>query len=374
MAKRVLEKNYFMLKGELAKKGYDWWWHSFTGYDQETGEMRPFFIEYFVINPALGGKDPILGQLPENKAVGNRPSYVMIKAGCWGSEPTQIHNFFGINELQENPDLLEIRVGHNYLSETQLIGSVEVTDEECQDHPEYMCNSGTMSWELKIDKKITYDVGYGTSPFMRKLNAFEMFWHVQGMRSNYTGKVVFNGRTYDIIPEKSYGYADKNWGADFTSPWLWLNSNNLVSKINGQELLNSSFDAGGGRPRAFGITFDRKILIGMYYEGELFEYNFSKPWLRSNVEFAGSEDDDYVYWQIRAKNKDSWLEVDFKCLKTTMLHVNYEAPDGFKRHNKLWNGGMGEGEIKLYRNQGQTKQLIDHLVCKNAGCEYGEYN
>ena len=42
-----------MLKGPLAKQGYDWWWHSLTAYNKETGEPRPFFIEYFVCNPDL---------------------------------------------------------------------------------------------------------------------------------------------------------------------------------------------------------------------------------------------------------------------------------------------------------------------------------
>ena len=47
MNKSDLKRDYFMLKGPLAKKGYDWWWHSFTGYNKKTGEARPFFIEYF---------------------------------------------------------------------------------------------------------------------------------------------------------------------------------------------------------------------------------------------------------------------------------------------------------------------------------------
>lgn len=29
-----------MLDGKFAKKGYDWWWHSFTGIDHETNEKK----------------------------------------------------------------------------------------------------------------------------------------------------------------------------------------------------------------------------------------------------------------------------------------------------------------------------------------------
>lgn len=53
-----------------------------------------------------------------------------------------------------------------------------------------------------------------------------------------------------------------------------------------------------------------------------------------------------------------------------MLLVNYEAPNGKKLHNRLWNGGNGKGTVKLYRG----KKLIDHVICENVGGEYGEYD
>ena len=55
-----------MLRGPLAHQGYDWWWHSFTAQDAVTGEDKPFFIEFFVCNPALAEAEPVLGQLPAN--------------------------------------------------------------------------------------------------------------------------------------------------------------------------------------------------------------------------------------------------------------------------------------------------------------------
>ncbi len=43
-----------MLKGELAKQGYDWWWHSFTGHAADTGEEKSFFVEFFYLQPRTG--------------------------------------------------------------------------------------------------------------------------------------------------------------------------------------------------------------------------------------------------------------------------------------------------------------------------------
>ena len=61
------------LYGKQAGLGYDWWWHSFTAYNEKTGEAKPFFIEFFVCNPESGGDVPVFGQLPENQKRGSDP-------------------------------------------------------------------------------------------------------------------------------------------------------------------------------------------------------------------------------------------------------------------------------------------------------------
>ena len=61
---------------------------------------------------------------------------------------------------------------------------------------------------------------------------------------------------------------------------------------------------------------------------------------------------------------------DITCEKKDMLLVNYEAPDGAKRHNRLWNGGNGCGTVQLFDLKGN---LIDRIHTENVGCEYGEY-
>jgi hypothetical protein len=362
-----------MLKNALSRKGYDWWWHSFTGYSRKTGEEKTFFIEYFVCNPALGGNQAILGQLPSNQAKGIRPSYALIKAGAWGESPKQIHQFYPITAFSCPKDSLDVKIEECTLSETHMKGQVAVTQQEVLDHPEYMCNAGEIKWCLTINKKIAYNVGYGASSFFRAINAFEMFWHAEGIKTEYRGEVTLDGTIYDVIPEKSFGYADKNWGSDFTSPWLWVSSCNMRSLLTGKALNHSAVEVGGGRPKVFGVPLDRKLLLGMYYEGELYDYNFSKFWTRSRVGFKFSEGEKNNSWQVDASNSRSEMTLTLECPKEEMLLINYESPNGQKLHNKLWNGGTGYGEIKLYEKQGQKKTLIDHIAIKNTGCEYGEY-
>ena len=373
MNKSDLTRNYFMLKGSLAKRGYDWWWHNFTGYNKETGEERAFFIEYYVCNPALGGDKAILGQLPANQVNNIKPSYALIKIGTWGRKAKQIHNFYPINDFSYAENSLNVKIGTCTLTETHMQGNCVLTEKDALEHPEYMCDAGEMSWDLEINKKIAYNVGYGASTFFRKINAFEMFWHAEGIKTEYSGKVVLDGIDYDIVPEKSFGYADKNWGSDYTSPWLWISSCNMRSLITGKNLNNSAIEVGGGRPKVFGISLNRKLLIGMYYEGKMYEYNFSKFWTRSKVEFEFQEGDKDNTWLVNSSNRDSIMELNLQCPKDEMLLINYEAPNGKKLHNKLWNGGTGIGKIKLYKKQGKDKILLDHIEMKNVGCEYGEY-
>ena len=368
-------RNAFMLHGPLSRHGYDWWWHSFTAQDEETGEDKAFFIEFFVINPALAEEEPVFGQLPENKAAGKRPSYLMVKAGTWGEDHCQLHRFFSFQDVNLHGSApYRIEAGDCLASETMLKGSISITEEKAKAHPEWMCDAGNLSWDLTIEKQIAFNVGYGASRPLRDVEAFSMFWHAEGMKSAYHGKITYNGRKYLVTPEKSYGYADKNWGRDFTSPWVWLSSNCLVSKKTGKELTNSVFDIGGGRPKIYFVPLDRRLLGVFYYEGKEYDFNFSHLWLNVKTEFSFEEHAEEVIWHVRQENIHAVMETEIHCLKKDMLWVNYEAPDGTKRHNRLWNGGNGRGMVRLFDKKGTDLVLVDEVSATHVGCEYGEYD
>jgi len=366
-------RNGFMLGGSLRNHGFDWWWHSLVGVHAQSGAKRPFFIEYYVINPALGGAEPRFGQLPANQAAGIKPSYTMLKAGTWGKDAVQIHNFYGIDEFTADAKQMNVRIGSHTATETHLKGAVELSVADAAAHPEYMSEAGAMSWNLRAKKVLTYSVGPGASRPMRALEAFKMFWHVQGMLTRYEGEIIFNGDTYIVSPETSAGYQDKNWGSDYTNPWVWLNCNNFVSHNSGRQLIRTSLDVGGGEPILFGYRLPRKLLIAFYHEGELYEFNFSKlqtrPWQQFNVTL----DETTMRWEIIATTRKAKIEIDFSCPRSHMLMMNYENPAGVKNHNQLWNGGHASGIVNLYRRQGSDYELIDSFDGELGGCEYGEH-
>lgn len=427
MNKKDFTRNFWMLNGKFARQGYDWWWHNFTGINEKTGEEKTFFIEYFTCNPALknqlGNDAPICGQLPSNKENGIKPSYLMVKCGWWGNDAVQLHRFIpwkdvsitnlkkgkafpSSNQLRQKLPLEGVREGKAFpslqtssqssatpsaglnrqpatpgyflqaldctASDTYLTGSANITDSA--NHPEWMCNDGSMEWDISINKDVAFNVGYGASKIFRDLKAYEMYWHAEGMKSLYSGTVTANGQKYIIKPETSFGYADKNWGSNFTTPWVWLSSNDLVSKITGKKLENSVFDIGGGRPKVFGIGLDRKLLSDYWYEGKSYEFNFSKFWTGCKTQFDCKETEDKIIWYVRQETHTAVMETNAECKKSEMLLVNYESPDGKKRHNRLWNGGTGTANVKLYKKVKGKLELIDEVEAKHLGCEYGEYD
>ena len=369
--KSDITRNKMMLTGSFAKQGYDWWWHSLTAINSETGEEKPFFIEYFICNPALGGKNPIFGQLPENQAKGVKPSYLMVKAGAWGEDSKQLHRFFGWDDVDlKKGSPFYIEAADCMCTEDHMKGSIKLTQEESEAHPEYMCDFGEIEWDIKIDKQIAFNVGYGASNLFQTLKAFEMFWHAEGIKTQFEGQIILDGVKYDVIPEKSYGYSDKNWGKNFTSPWVWLSSCDLTSKKTGKKLENSAFDIGGGRPKIGPIALNRQLLSDFCYEGKSYEFNFSKFWKFVKTEFESHETDTQIVWHVDQKAGKYRMITDITCEKKDMVFVNYESPDGKKRHNRLWNGGNGQGTVKLYKGD----ELIDEVIAKHIGCEYGEYD
>ncbi len=376
MNKYDLKRNYPMLTGKFRKQGYDWWWHNFTGIDENTGEEKTFFIEYFTVNPALGGKEPVLGQLQENKLNGKKPSYLMVKAGWWGKDKTQLHRFIGWDDVKLSANKKSGFILHAKdcaCTETTLCGSVDISQKDCAEHPEYMCDAGSMSWNLSVKKVVTFNVGYGAGSLFRSLKAFEMYWHAQGIKALYSGTVTANGKKYIVKEQESFGYADKNWGSNFTSPWVWLSSWDVYSKTQKKRLDNTAFEIGGGCPVSFGIHLNRKLLGEIWYEGKGYEFNFSKFWTGSKTFFECEETETEIIWHVVQETRKAVLDTRIKCEKKDMLLVNYEDPLGQKRHNRLWNGGTGNGTLMLYKKQGKKKILLDEMIVKHVGCEYGEY-
>ena len=373
-----IRRDACMLTGKFAQKGYDWWWHSLTAHDVETGEEKPFFIEFFLCNPALAQDEPTFGLAADGTRPADdahRPSYLMVKVGTWGADARQLHRFFPWKDVEVAKGAPFFVAADDCLcAETDLIGRVEVTAEEAAAHPEWMSDAGSLIFDLHVDKQVAFNVGYGAGDAFRQAQSFDMFWHAEGIKTQYTGTIILDGRRYEVTPENSYGYADKNWGCDFTTPWVWLSSWDLTSNLSGERLGKSVFEIGGGRPVVFGRALERKLLGCINYEGASYEFNFSKPWTGSQTQFECHETDTQVIWHVEQETLTHRMATDITCEKKDMLLMHYESPDGLARHTRLWNGGTGTGRILLYEKCTGDWILVDDMQAGHIGCEYGEYD
>jgi len=362
-----------MLRGSLAKKGYMRWWHSFIGVQPDTEETRTFFIEFFIINPALGQEQPIWGQHPYYQKRGIKPSYAMVKAGVFpdesGNPGKQLHNFYPIDSFRVVQHPFHVELEDCMFSENKTSGYVEVSAHEARQKC-FMTDPGTMEWNLEIHKTIACHTGIIANRFFTALNILESFWHGEGIRSYFRGTVILDGITYKVSPDTCYGYADKHWGKEFNAPWLQLSCSNLVSQRTGKELRNSALAIDRCCPRILGFSLWRKLMIQLTYTGEDFEYGFASPRTFSRCKWKVKETNKRFMWHIIARNKTSIIKISGCSMKDQMMPLHYESPDGTKSRVPLWTGGCGMGTIEIYRRTPGGKQLIDTLTMNNALWEY----
>lgn len=368
-----LNRNAYMLRGSMARRGYMRWWHSFIGICADTGESRTFFVEYFVINPALGGDQPILGQHPYYKKRGMKPSYAMLNVGVFpdanGENGSQLHAFYPISAMKVAANPLHIEIGECIYSENHIVGYVEVTKEEAR-HRSYMSDDGYMEWDLEVHKAVACHTGAIGNRFFSAINALESFWHAEGIRTFYRGNVTLNGVTYEVAPETCYGYADKHWGRSYNKPLLQFSSCHLLSTRTGKELKHSALAIDGCCPKFLCFPLKRRLMIQLTYTGEDFEYNFTKLGTFSRCKWKVKETNMRYIWHIMAQNKTSVIKISGSCMKEQMMPLLYESPEGILSKRPLWAGGLGIGKIEIYRRFKGEVQLIDTLTVEDAFCEY----
>lgn len=360
--KKYLHQNQAKLSFMLRKKGFMLWRHHFNGINAKTGITKAFFVEFYLINPSISPTEPVFGQLYEQKIKKHHPSYIMIKAGSWGENGRQIHEFYPTRDLQIDRKKFNVKINSTHMTETNIVGSVSKSKLEVIHHPEYMSDYGSMTWNLSIEKNYPYSPTKYSN------------WHVQGIQARYAGIVMLDDIEYIVMPEKSFGYADKLWGRDFVNPLVCLSSSNLISDITRRPLNNCCFIIGSGTLHASNSQHMPSFLTVFHYEGIKYEFSptfFSK---KNRVKVNFIEGDDKLHWLVTAENKDFLFDVDVFCAKNETLLMNYESPSGHKYHESLWTGGTGNGHIKLFKKGKKQLELLESARIENGGCQYGEFS
>lgn len=356
------------------------WFHSFCGISPVTGKQRVFFVEYLIMNPSLGGDQPILGQLPSNRRQGIRPSYLRMKAGTFASDSdssVELHSYYPLTELKVAFHPFLIKFGENFYSEQHIHGKVRVSHQDAR-RKSHMTDEGVMTWDLKVHKSIACHTGKFSDPVHSAMSAADAFWHAEGIKTQYSGTVTLDGELYEVTPSESCGYADKHWGSRFPSPWLQLSSCCLLSERTGRQLKHSAFAADGCSSRFLWFHPRRRLMVQLTYEGEDFEFNFSP--FGKNCKWNVKRTNKRFIWQIVAADKDAVIKVTVSHFLQNMSKLRYEDPNGDLSCDP-YAGSCGCGKILLYRRitkdssaglyaendiPASGKVLIDTLTLRNV--------
>lgn len=362
-----------MLRGSLAKRGYMRWYHSFRGVQPDTLEARTFFVEYRILNPALGAGQPILGQHPYFKKRGMKPSYVLVKVGVfpdeYGEDSRQLNAYYPLTSLKTTKDPFILQVEDCFYSENHIMGFIDVSPEEAR-HRSFMTDAGYMEWDLEVHKAVACHTGFIANPFFTAIGALTSFWHGEGIRTFYQGSISLDGIIYEVTPDSSYGYADKHWGRGFNRPLLRLASGHLSSGQSGRALRHSALAIDGCCPKFLFFPLRRRLFIQLTYMGEDFEFHFARPRSLARSKWKVKETNKRFIWKIMARSKGAVIKISLSCMKKQMMEMTYESPRGELPATPLFGGGAGIGTVKIFRRMTGELQLVDTLSIKDALCEY----
>ena len=373
-----------MLKGSLKKQGFDSWRLVTNAISVLDGSTRTFFFEFYFLNPSVSSDEPILGfknrfeksledlqyALAGTKSAQDAssqdfviPSFFMVRAGCFGLGGKQISNYFPCSNVKFSKNDFVINVKNQENSECVLsgdycLGSLSVSKEELDNHPEYLCSVGNISWNLQFEKLI---------PFKFSSCDKNFHWSLISGKCNCEGKIVFDGEEFLVEPLKSFAYLDKNWGKDFVDSFLHLSSCDLTSVITGQVLKSSCFAVQG--------EFNKKLSVFVSIEGKNIEFHAEKSKkykLNFDCTEMSPEKDGSVklHWAVSAQNKKNVVDIDVFCQTDKLFLRDYESPVGERKLLKVV-GGIASGGLRVYKIRKKTLELIEDISLSYCLAECG---
>ncbi len=158
-AKKYQRYDHYLLRGKLCHNGFERWRYAFVGASKTTGEERAFFVELYLVNPAVSPKEPVLAQksrlslsetdlqyaLAGTVSAQNagaelavQPSYALVKAGMFGADGKQLNAFFAPSKLSWHKNEAEFVVSNCTFGADRMTGAVRVAPSEIRERPEML--------------------------------------------------------------------------------------------------------------------------------------------------------------------------------------------------------------------------------------------
>lgn len=373
----------FGFTGKKKKIGVNYWRFFFNGVEKDSSVEQCFYIELEMLNPHISPDEVQLGfktrvsltaedlqyTLAGTKSAQNlqnetlvQPSYCVLRAGKLGKDARQLAVYFPVSDFKFYSKPFGIEFANNLFSDEYLKGSINVTEESLVLHPEYLCNSGSASWNLSYEYLKDSDCGYTSA---------STTWFPTGIKTGFKGTFVFDGVEYIVNSKKSYGYVDRFWGKDFPKNWFHLSSNSLTSIISGSALFDSAFAVQG--------VFDNRISFVGNIEGEKIDFctesgkgKYVSTFECTQAPESENPDENLLHWTVSINNKQWIIDIDIYCKISSMYNRKMEMPEGKRTILNILESGSGSGELKLYRKNGKNLEQVENATITKAICQYGQ--
>lgn len=373
--------NQYVLNGTLRQEGFERWRYVFSAVGRTSGQEKKCFVELYIVNPGLSPKSIVIGQkfqpkisesdlqymfsgsdsaLSAQNDAAAVPSYVLVKAGCFGRGGKQLNTFVPSQQFTFIRNSETFKAGDCLFGADCLSGSILVSAQELRARPELMCNSGAIDWNLKYKSVITSKPLY---------NRKKSFFIPLGVKSLFSGSIRIDGEEFVVQPQKSDGYIDKSWGERPNSSYFHLSSSRITSVITGKPLLNSCFAVEG--------EFDGSLRAVLDFEGKYYYLARNSFFRRDCIihdcsQMPESNDGEKVHWSVSIHKGKIVVDIDVYCRIDEMFVRDYEMPAGKKSVLKILGGGTGKGEIRIYKKIGRNLEILEHGTIYDAVCEFGQ--
>lgn len=357
----------------------------------DAGSERVFFIEAESINPALSPLQAVLGYTLRAKVTAEDlqyalagteaardlgkedappPSYIAVRAGVLGAGAKQLVMYDNASNLATGRGELCTIAGCVF-GDNELTGSILLSDAELISHPEYLCDSGTMEWDIKYRPEISF------RPLHKKAGNR---WMPLGAKARFIGSVTLDGEKYEVTSNKSYGYIDFSEAKKnilphtLPIPYFHISSSSLTSHITGKPMNDSCLVVHG--------LYGKKdnVAIGMKLGDKTIAIKALKKGvhtLQECIEAPADEEGERLHWSMSVDLKRAFpygkyvIDVDVMC-HTKLLSVrNIELPSGERRVMRLLAGGDGAGTVRLFQHVKKNLVLIEEAHIAHTLCEFG---
>ncbi len=380
--KKTIKLSRYGLSGSSKKLGVNYWRCFFSAFEKNSSTEQLFFLELELLNPQVSPSEPVLGFKPRISITAEdlqyalagtasakelkaetimQPSYVAVRFGTLGADAKQLCSYHAVKNMRFSNKPFTIQMDNKMFGEDVLSGYINISEEEYQKHPEYLCERGFASWNLKYEIIRDMNDGY-KNKFCR--------WMPFGIKTNFSGMISFDGADYIVDPRKCFGYMDRYWGKTLPYDWFHISSANLTSIISGRVLFDSFFSIQG--------LFDNRLSFMGNFEGAdiLFPANMNKRqyncvWDCVQAPEAEDPDENKLHWSVSINSKIWVIDIDLYCRVKELYNKNLELPEGNRKILSMVQGATGTGEIKLFKKIRNTLEQIEYANITKAVCEFG---